>query len=251
MNKKIISSLLLTSFLTMGCVATHDDVGGLYSRQSRLEAKVDRMAKELNVVKSNNPGSVNSEDLNEQVFQLENKIFELEQVVSDMKDDINDLESSVSKIEDQPRTTSSTSSVTTSTTNPVTNTTSSKPDTSDYEKAHSELASGEYGAARKHFRSYISKNKNGNKVSEATFYIADSYFREKLYEDAILEYQTLIDRYPKDKNVPLAYLKQGYSLIEIQKVEEAKLFFESLIDKYPTSREADEARKKLRELDAA
>ena len=173
MNLKILSSILVTSFFMVSCVATHDDVGGLYSRQSRLEAKVDRMAKELNVLKSNNPGSVNSEDLNEQVFQLENKIFELEQVVSDMKDDISNLNSTISSIENQPpRQSSPSSSISTPTT--TTSSTSSSSDNSEYEKGHSELASGEYESARKHFRSYISKNKKGNKVSEATFYIADS-----------------------------------------------------------------------------
>jgi TolA-binding protein len=48
--------------------------------------------------------------------------------------------------------------------------------------------------------------------------------------------------------VPLSYLKQGLSLIEIGREEEAKLFFQTLIDKYPQSEEAKTAKEKIREL---
>ena len=70
-----------------------------------------------------------------------------------------------------------------------------------------------------------------------------------LYEEAILEYQSLIDVYPRDSRVPLAYLKQGLSLMKLNKNEEAKLFLQTLVDKYPNSPEADEARKKISELE--
>ena len=49
--------------------------------------------------------------------------------------------------------------------------------------------------------------------------------------------------------MPLSYLKQGFSLIEIGREEEAKLFFQTLIDKYPGSPEADEAEKKISKLE--
>ncbi|MGI9553502.1 MAG: tetratricopeptide repeat protein, partial [Thermodesulfobacteriota bacterium] len=65
----------------------------------------------------------------------------------------------------------------------------------------------------------------------------------------ILEYQGLIDVYPRDSRVPLAYLKQGLSLMKLNKNEEAKLFLQTLVDKYPNSPEADEARKKISELE--
>ncbi|MEK6224635.1 MAG: tetratricopeptide repeat protein, partial [Thermodesulfobacteriales bacterium] len=68
------------------------------------------------------------------------------------------------------------------------------------------------------------------------------------FEEAILEYQKFIDSYPKDDRVPLSYLKQGFSLIEIGREEEAKLFFQTLIDKYPRSEEASTAKEKIREL---
>lgn len=74
---------------------------------------------------------------------------------------------------------------------------------------------------------------------------AATSYEDSQYEDAILEYQKLIDTYPRDKRVPDAYLKQGLSLINLGRKQEAKYFLNTLIDKYPNSKEAQTARKKL------
>jgi Uncharacterized protein conserved in bacteria len=50
--------------------------------------------------------------------------------------------------------------------------------------------------------------------------------------------------------VPLAFLKQGLSLVNIERIEEAKLFLQTLIDRFPQSEEASIAREKLKELES-
>ncbi len=243
---------LLISVMASGCVATQDDVGGLYSRQSRLEAKVDRLTKQLTSSSSNNEVSAAPAiDYSEQIFQLENKVFELEQSIADLNDKILNLSYAPPPA---PRQTSPKPNLRTQPP-PVVSRPEPEvippppPEKNKYDLAYSALARGDYSSARKNFKAYVANNKDGEKVPEAVFLIADSYYREGLYEEAILEYQTLIDRYPKNSRVPLSYLKQGLSLIKINRVEEAKLFLESLIDKYPSSQEADEAREKLSELE--
>ena len=83
---------------------------------------------------------------------------------------------------------------------------------------------------------------------EFIFSKADANYSDGQYEDAILEYQKLIDTYPKDKRVPAAYLKQGLSLINLGRKQEAKYFLNTLIDKYPDSKEAQTARDKLKTI---
>jgi TolA-binding protein len=78
---------------------------------------------------------------------------------------------------------------------------------------------------------------------------AESYYRDKQFKEAILAYQRFIANYPRDKRVPLSYLKQGLSLISIGKKDEAKYFFQTLIDKFPNSEEAKAAQEKLRQID--
>lgn len=73
-------------------------------------------------------------------------------------------------------------------------------------------------------------------------------YNDGKFEDAILEYQKLIDTYPKDKRVPEAYLRQGMALINLGRKDEAKFFLNALIDKYPNSNEAQTAREKLKTI---
>lgn len=96
-------------------------------------------------------------------------------------------------------------------------------------------------------------NKNGdtNKGAPSANEIyakADSSYKQRRYEDAILEFQLLIDNYPKDWRVPNAYLKQGNALINLGRKKEAAFFFKTLVDKYPNSPEANIARQKLKAI---
>ena len=92
------------------------------------------------------------------------------------------------------------------------------------------------------------RSKTPANTPEFIFSKADANYSDGQYEDAILEYQKLIDTYPKDKRVPAAYLKQGLSLINLGRKQEAKYFLNTLIDKYPDSKEAQTARDKLKTI---
>ena len=122
-----------------------------------------------------------------------------------------------------------------------------KPE-SHYDLGQRKLAEGKYRDARVLFRKYADANPVAEDAPEAVFLIADSYFMEKLYEEAILEYQNLIDIYPDSPRVTTSQLKQGIALLEIDKTNEAALFFESLIESHPKSPEAAEARKYLNRI---
>ena len=77
---------------------------------------------------------------------------------------------------------------------------------------------------------------------------AESYYQEGKYTDVILEFQRFIDTYPQDKRAPDSYLKQGLSLIKIERKDEAKFFLETLVDKFPESEEAKIAKEELKEI---
>ncbi len=92
------------------------------------------------------------------------------------------------------------------------------------------------------------KEKTSRISSDVIYSKAVSSYNEGNFEDAILEYQKLIDAYPRDRRVPEAYLKQGLALINLGRKKEARFFFNTLIDKYPDSREAQTARAKLKTI---
>ena len=98
------------------------------------------------------------------------------------------------------------------------------------------------------------KNENDNKENPKSpsandiYSKADNSYKNRKYEDAILEFQQLIDAYPQDWRVPKAYLEQGNALISLGRKKEAGFFFKTLIDKYPESPEANIARQKLKAI---
>jgi TolA-binding protein len=93
-------------------------------------------------------------------------------------------------------------------------------------------------------------DKENQKASSANdiYSKADTSYKNRNYEDAILQFQQLIDAYPQDWRVPNAYLKQGNALISLGRKKEAGFFFKTLIDKYPESAEANIARQKLKAI---
>jgi TolA-binding protein len=48
-------------------------------------------------------------------------------------------------------------------------------------------------------------------ADNAQFWIGEIYYRQKWYETAILEYQKVIENYPKGNKVQASLLKQGFA----------------------------------------
>jgi TolA-binding protein len=92
------------------------------------------------------------------------------------------------------------------------------------------------------------KGKQPTNTADVIYSKAVTSYNDGKFEDAILDYQKLIDTYPRDKRVPDAYLKQGLALINLGRKQEAKFFLNTLIDKYPNSREAQTAKAKLKTI---
>ncbi len=107
---------------------------------------------------------------------------------------------------------------------------------------------GELDAARQLFQKFIKEFPKSKNVDNAQFWIGESYYREKWYERAILEYQTVIEKYPNGNKVPAAMLKQGMALQHIGEKPSARLIFEELVKKYPKASEAAVASQKLKDF---
>lgn len=225
--------LLVTCIMSLGCVASQGDLNSVYARQTRLEAKMERLTQEVRAQNGSSQGAAANVELREQVFQLQ-------QEVSDLNRSYSDLNAKLSKPGlELPSPSEGGSEFATG---------SKNTEEVIYNQGYTELSEGNYVESRKQFKLFISKYSESSKASDASYWIAESYYREGEFEEAILDYQRFIDTYPSDDRVPLSYLKQGLSLMEIGKNEEAKLFFETLIDKYPQSDEAITAKEKIREL---
>jgi len=122
------------------------------------------------------------------------------------------------------------------------------PEDDLYLSAKSLMDQGEYDAARKGFVDLIQRFPRSGHADNAQFWIGESYYKEKWFEKAILEYQKVIEKYPKGNKVRASLLKQGFAFLNLGDSANARLILKELVRKYPKSNEAAIARKKLKNL---
>ncbi len=117
-----------------------------------------------------------------------------------------------------------------------------------YEFAKKLFDDGDMENARIQFGNFINKYPKSDNTDNARFWIADSYYAEKWFEKAILEYQKVLEDYPGSNKLAAARLKQGYAFAELGEKANARLILRELLKKHPDSNEAKYAQKKLESL---
>lgn len=240
----LVPVCVLVSFLH-GCgVATTGDIRGAYVRQAKTEDRIDQLEKQIEALKFQirDMGSAQYDDMT--LRRLESRIDALARSLRKLERQVGSAPQSPPPPSTAfrpfvPRPTPAPPELAT---RPV------APTADSFDQAYRELSKGKYASARTLFMQFAEENPGAVRTTDARYWIAESYYRETRHEEAILGFQTFIDSYPRDRRVPLAYLKQGLSLIEINRNEEAKLFLQTLIDKYPMSEETRIAKEKLRDL---
>jgi tol-pal system protein YbgF len=116
-----------------------------------------------------------------------------------------------------------------------------------YAKGKKRFDNEDYSGARNAFESLLKKFPQSDQADNAQFWIGETYYRENWFEKAILEYQKVIENYPKGNKVPAALLKQGMAFTQLGDKENARLIFKELIDRFPRSTEAKIAAQKLQQ----
>jgi tol-pal system protein YbgF len=102
-----------------------------------------------------------------------------------------------------------------------------------------------YGPARDKFQQFLKDHPKGDKAAEARYYLADSLLQDKKYDEAIVEFNKVVEGNPKSAFAPPALLKQAQSFKAQGKSKVSNLVLEKLIADYPKSPEANQARKLL------
>jgi tol-pal system protein YbgF len=115
-----------------------------------------------------------------------------------------------------------------------------------YKAAKQAYDKGDFNTAREGFKKLLKEFPNSENADNAQFWIGEIYYREKWYEKAILEYQNVIEKYPKGNKVTASLLKQGFAFFNLGDKANARLILSELIKKYPKSNEAKIAKRKLK-----
>jgi tol-pal system protein YbgF len=117
-----------------------------------------------------------------------------------------------------------------------------------YLEAKKTFDAGDFEAARNGFEKLIADYPKSPQADNSQFWIGETYYREKWYEKAILEYQKVIENYPSGNKIPAALLKQGLSFLNIGETNNARLVLKELVAKHPSTNEATIAKQKLESL---
>ncbi len=114
-----------------------------------------------------------------------------------------------------------------------------------YMEAYKLFKEERFGEARERFLGILENYPENEYSDNARFWIGESYYRGKNYEDAILAYEELLKKNPTSDKVSGALLKQGLAFFELNDKKTGKIILEKLIEKFPDSEQAKHAKKKL------
>lgn len=94
---------------------------------------------------------------------------------------------------------------------------------------------GMYAIAREEFLSFIQENPNSELIPNARYFAAECLHRQKKYENAIREFDTLQKAYPESPFAIDATLRMGSTYYKLSKYDQGLKIFESIKDKKPVS----------------
>lgn len=117
-----------------------------------------------------------------------------------------------------------------------------------YLKGLETFKAGDMAGARTQLTQFIEKNSTHDLVSNARYWIGETYYGEKNYEQAILEFQEVVKLYPKKEKAPAAMLKQALSFKALKDLKSTQYLLKRLTTDYPKSDEAKKAKVLLKQL---
>lgn len=117
-----------------------------------------------------------------------------------------------------------------------------------YQQAYDELRSRQYNKARDSFSQLIVKYPNGQYAHIAQYWVAEASYTQRNYEQAIVDYQLLLDVYPFSPKKVEAKLKKAYSYYELGNKDTARNTLNQLLINHPNTTEAGQAKRLLKQL---
>jgi tol-pal system protein YbgF len=82
-------------------------------------------------------------------------------------------------------------------------------------------------------------------AGNAFYYQAEIAYRAGKYQDAIKDYDRVLEQYPDNNKVPVSHLHKGQALLALKQNDAGVRELRALIQRFPNSPEAMQARSKL------
>ena len=117
-----------------------------------------------------------------------------------------------------------------------------------YEQAFNLLTEGRYEQAQGAFREFLAAHPYGVHADNAQYWLAESHYLSRDFDQALEQFQALLDRYPDSPKAPKAKLKIGFVYFEKGDWATARKALEAVVRQHPGSASARLAQQRLTEL---
>ena len=111
----------------------------------------------------------------------------------------------------------------------------------DYNAAKNDIAKQE-------FSDYLKFYPNTDLAGNSYYYLAELAYKEGNFQEAVTDYDQVLQNFPTGNKAPSSDLKKGLALIELGKKDDGIAQLRHVIQRYPRSNEALQAKDRLRKL---
>ena len=115
----------------------------------------------------------------------------------------------------------------------------------EYRAAVELVKAGKHDEAVSALRAFIKAYPNHDYADNAQYWLGETYYAQKDYQHALLEFRATIETYPSGNKVPDALLKVGYCYHALGQTEKARAVMEQVVNLYPKTEPAALASKRL------
>lgn len=122
---------------------------------------------------------------------------------------------------------------------------------SEYRAAYAEWRSGNTAACVDRFTQFLQSYPASDYADDATYWLADCYFKQGDFRSAVLRFDDVARNYPGGNKAADALYRQGEALLRMGHGQAAGNAFEKVLRDYPDSARAPEAKKQLDLLGAS
>ena len=114
-----------------------------------------------------------------------------------------------------------------------------------YQQGIDAMKGKDVAKARDIFSKFLTLYPKHKLSANAHYWLGETYYSDKNFEQAVLEFQEVIKNFPDNDKVPAAMLKQGMAFKGIGDSKSALYIYRKLIEEFPKSEEAKLAKGRL------
>lgn len=122
------------------------------------------------------------------------------------------------------------------------------PATRLYREALKVYQAGGYDGAVELFKQFLYEHGQSPLAADVQYWIGESFYAQRQYEEAVVAFDDVMQKYPSDAKVPAAMFKQALAFAELRDINSARLILQQIREKYANSPEASRATEKLKQL---